>query len=123
MTISTNKRGSVRSLESVVNNGKKLVVYYHDNLEILSLLCAGLEAGKMNNAEILQCTEECSNYECSTYVTRREIDEFLELYHMYDFSDRVLVISDYDQYGSLFNYVKNGILTKQEMVDALLSQI
>ena len=42
---------------------------------------------------------------------------------MYDFSDKVSIISDTDQYGCLFNYVKTGILTKQEMVDALLYKI
>ena len=51
------------------------------------------------------------------------MDEILNFYRMYDFSDKITVISDSDQFGSLINYVKTGILTKQEMVDALLYKI
>lgn len=55
--------------------------------------------------------------------SRDEMNSFLEVYRLYDFSDKVIFISDSNQYGTLFNYVKTGILTEQEMVDALLYKI
>ena len=39
---------------------------------------------------------------------------------MYDFSDKVDVIADSPQYASMLNYVKTGILSKEEMIEALL---
>ena len=50
-------------------------------------------------------------------------DEFISLFHTYEFSDRISVLERSSQYGTLFNYVKTGILTEQEMVDALLYKI
>lgn len=123
MSVIVFKTEAVCRLENLIGDGKKVFVYGHNDMGILHLIYEGLKKKKTSNVEILQCIGESSNYEYSTYVTRKEMDEILEIYHMYDFSDKVSVVSEPDQYGNLFNYVKNGILTKQEMVDALLYKI
>ena len=43
-----------------------------------------------------------------------------KLYHTYEFSDHIHFVALNDQYGSLFNYVKTGLLTEEEMIEALL---
>lgn len=42
---------------------------------------------------------------------------------MYEFTDNIIVI-DYDisNYPTIFNFVKTGILTEEEVYDALLYQ-
>lgn len=45
----------------------------------------------------------------------------IDLYHTYDFSDKVISLENSPCYGSLFNYVKTGIMTEEEMLDALLN--
>lgn len=42
------------------------------------------------------------------------------LYHTYEFSDRFKVIGRNRQYGGLFNYVDNGLLTEQEVFELIL---
>lgn len=42
------------------------------------------------------------------------------IYLMYEFSDKVRLLEDSSQYGSLYNYVENGLLTPEEAWRAAL---
>ena len=46
-------------------------------------------------------------------------DNFNKYYYMYEYTDDLEVISDNPQYPSMLNYVKTGLLTKEEMIEAL----
>ena len=46
--------------------------------------------------------------------------DLVSLYHTYEFSDRFRVIGRSSQYGGLFNYVDNGLLTEQEVFELIL---
>lgn len=46
--------------------------------------------------------------------------KFQELYFMYEFSDRFQVLSRSEYFGSMLNLVDVGILTYEELVEALL---
>ena len=110
-------------LHSLICNGKIVVLFDYEGIDILQSLCKELVSRKTSNVEIWQSIGEELNAELSKYVSKEIIDKAIDIYRMYDFSDKVFVISDSDQYGSMFNYSKTGILTKQEMVDALLYKI
>jgi hypothetical protein len=43
-----------------------------------------------------------------------------ELYRMYEFSDRFVVLSESEQYGSIWNYVRSGIMTPEEALELLI---
>lgn len=110
-------------LHTSIYTGKIVVLFDHNGIDIMQLLCKELVSRKTPNVEIWQSIGEELNAELSKYVSKEIIDKAIDIYRMYDFSDKVFVISDSDQYGSMFNYLKTGILTKQEMVDALLYKI
>ena len=46
--------------------------------------------------------------------------ELRQLYLIYEFSDKFRMISTDGNYGTLWNYVKTGLLTPEEAVEALL---
>ncbi len=46
--------------------------------------------------------------------------EFMEVYRSYEFSDKFVVLSESEQYGSIWNYVRNGIITVDEAFDQLI---
>ena len=46
--------------------------------------------------------------------------DLVSLYHTYEFSDRFKIIGRSSQYGGLFNYVDNGLLTEQEVFELVL---
>jgi len=56
--------------------------------------------------------------EIKVYVDDEDESKLLDLYNMYEFSDKFVVWNLCDQYGSIWNYVDNGILTLQEAVDS-----
>lgn len=110
-------------LNTSITSGNKVIILDYDSLDIIRLLCEVLVSKNISNVEIWQSIEEKPNSELSKFVSRESVNKAIYIYRMYDFSDKVSVISDSDQYGNLFSYVKTGMLTKQEMVDALLYKI
>lgn len=56
----------------------------------------------------------------SRHVSQEEPDEYIKLYRMYSFSDKIYVLDDGKQFGTLQNFVDTGILTEEEAVEALL---
>lgn len=46
----------------------------------------------------------------------------IDLYRTYDFSDKIVLIEEPACYGSLINYVKAGIMSEEEMMEALLKK-
>lgn len=46
--------------------------------------------------------------------------DLVSLYHTYEFSDRFRMIGRSRQYGGLFNYVDNGLLTEAEAFALIL---
>lgn len=52
-------------------------------------------------------------------ITMEEQEQLLQLYHMYEFSDRFSVILTESTYGSLFNLVEAGLLDMEEAAEAL----
>ncbi len=46
--------------------------------------------------------------------------DWVELYRTYEFSDRFRVVGRHRQYGCLFNYADNGLLTEREVFELIL---
>ncbi len=53
-------------------------------------------------------------------ISDEEYYEIENMYYLYEFSDRIHIISRNSQYGSLDNYISNGLLTEEEAFLALL---
>ncbi len=118
---SINKSEIIYNLERQISDTKKsILIVDHDDMEVLSLICKRIVDLQRSDIEVWHCTGLEFHGEAVKVIQRNEMDEILKLYRLYDFSDKVTVISNSDQYGSLFNYVKNELLTKEEMVEALL---
>ena len=113
----------VNLLESVINNDEKVIAFADDDKHLLSLLYDELGNRMINNVKIYHCVSEVPNHKGVARVSKLEMEEILEMYRTYDFSDQLLVVSNSSINGSMYNYVKTGILTKQEMIDALLKDL
>lgn len=79
-------------------------------------------AGKVEEGRVLilsaALTEAVTGF---TYkqITEEEQEQLLQLYRMYEFSDRFSIISRESTYGSLFNLVEAGLLDMEEAAEAL----
>ncbi len=47
-------------------------------------------------------------------------DTYEKYYRLYEYTDDICVLEDNPLYPGLTNYVKTGLLTKEEMIEALL---
>ncbi len=53
-------------------------------------------------------------------ITEENIEEIRQIYYMYEFTDKLLMISrKYVNYGSLYNFVKAGLLDMDEYLKAI----
>jgi len=75
-----------------------------------------------NNKKVLILTNRNNYYEdvCCEVLTDWEMDHAKQLYMMYEFSNRFQVLFCEDNFGSLHNYLETGILTEEEVFQALL---
>ena len=54
-------------------------------------------------------------------LSNEEREDILNLYFLYEFSDRFILLSESSCYGGLFNYVEAGWLTLNEVFNAFLN--
>ena len=129
MPVIVSKSEIVYRLENLISTGKKVILYDHDDRGILILFCEGVAKRELLNIEIWHRADEGHNvgnvpdYAFLKSIPSEDMNDILHFYRLYDFSDKITVISESSQYGSLFNYVRNGILTPEEMVDAILCKM
>lgn len=55
-------------------------------------------------------------------LSQEEAQELTELYFTYEFTDNFIMAMENPMYASVFNYVKNGVLTAEEAWQALIMQ-
>ena len=111
----------VEKIEKELNRGTKIIVYDLDDENLLRKICDEI---KCRSQILIWTTCKFDNPgECIEHIDGTSMRSIMSLYNLYDFSDKVVVISDSTQYGSLFNYVNTGVLSSDEMVKALLYKI
>ena len=54
------------------------------------------------------------------HIAEKEAGDILEIYYLYEFSNRIVIVAQDQIFGSLVNYVDTGLLTREEMVAAVL---
>lgn len=54
-------------------------------------------------------------------VAEEEMKVLLDIYRSYEVSDHLVLLSDSRVYGSIWNYVRNGLLSIDDMFDVMLA--
>ena len=102
-------------IKSILDDRDKVILFNCMDKELLRLIRNELKKRNSINTNIWQSIENTSDY-----ISQSKMDEVIEMYQTYDFSNKVSVISESNQCGSILNYVKNGILTEEEMIEVIL---
>lgn len=123
MSLNEEKTQIICKLEKAIVSGKRIILFNCDNNTILNTILNKIEVDKIENVEIWVKKEYYSKSKIVKVITDEEIFDLLKLYKMYEFSNRFYVVSDSEQYGNVFNYIRNGIITEEEMADALFIDI
>lgn len=91
----------INKIENLLSKYKKIYIYTAD----VPILITNLVEHRLDNddSEILQ-----------------EDAEIMKLIYTYQFSDKVQLITRNVNYPTIFNYYETGILTEDELIEALL---
>ena len=108
-------------LYSIINTDKILIIY---NVSTLSILRKIMNKISDTICVVVVCVEKDLNQnEYIQVISDDEMHDILRYYQLYEFTDKMIVISDNPQYPSMFNYIQQGLLTEYELVDARLYKI
>lgn len=72
--------------------------------------------------KVLCAVPGCAKFSNVQEISAKQEKELLDLYHMYEFSDKSLVLENGEQYGSMLNYVEGGLISFDEALKALISE-
>ncbi|MBQ6415044.1 MAG: hypothetical protein IJJ65_02220 [Butyrivibrio sp.] len=112
----------ISKLEEVLG-AKTVILFDCGKRDYLDLLIREVNSRNLANVEVWHDFDGISESDKIKKKSYEQICEILKLYRLYDFSDRLFVISEDSQYGNLFNYVKNGVLSSEELVEAWLTNL
>ena len=74
------------------------------------------------NIKIMSMFDISKKMDNITYrkLTEEEQEDLINLYFLYDFSDKFRFFSSKELYGSILNYIKTGYLTFEEVCTSML---
>ena len=101
------KEMKIEFLEQILNQYDRILIF--ENEELLSEFCQvnALEKMEQNTA--------------FWKITKMEKEWILDFYFMYEFSDKLLFISKKNpNYADVFSFIDNGVLSREELFEALL---
>lgn len=120
------KAGDFKDLEMVINSYDRIVLVVDGEgiTEGLTHRVTEYLVKKDITKRILLISRHGKDHTCGRAEIRQISEEYeeslLSIYRMYDFSDRFFVLMYDARYGSVLNYVKNGKMTWDEALDAVL---
>ena len=117
------KNNLIKEIEKNIEKYDSILIFDSHNKSIENLLMQFTKSKALHNIEkkviIYGYLEDVQNDQYRV-ITKSEYEDSVNLYHMYEFSDKFKVISDSIQYGSMLNYLSTGVISQEEYFEALL---
>jgi len=88
------------------------------------MLCASEALSKTSKNVAILSTVNCPiklRRHIYRVLTETEMRTLLEIYRSYESSDKLILLTDSRNYGSTWNYTSNGLLSSEEMFQAMLA--
>lgn len=113
----------INELNEILRSGKNVLVYNLDEMDYLEILIKGIKESHRNiliwSGNVAVGLEK----EIDRILSVDEMFELLLLYRMYEFTDKIIIVSDVSYCPGMLNYVRQGLLSKEEMAEALLFKV
>jgi hypothetical protein len=109
-------------IENLINSHKAVIVCNGaDSRDIVTAFAAELKESK---SEVIVVTDEETETDASIMkVSKDFMLALLEYYYLYEFTDKIIIISDYCFCPNIKNYISSEILTADELVKSILYKV
>lgn len=110
-------------IENLIDDYDMIVLLDDDSEDICNLKMKIFEV--VHGRDSSQCLilgkrELRGAYSQYKVIDARQFDAMVKMYHTYEFTDHIRIITHDKKYGSMLNYLETGLLTEDEYIEALL---
>ena len=104
-------------LHEKLKNNKKLVIYDFDDKVFLESL-----GNRIKDKYIILTSLDfnCVHENEIEVLSKVMLSDIVELSRLYEFSDKIVVLSKLSQFAGVFNYYDAGLLNQEELIKAIL---
>lgn len=113
---------NLREMYEKIRCGKQIIIYNLADTELLDKLLKLLIL-KTETVEIWSSVKSCVNGDLLHVTSRDGLKDVIRMYKTYEFTDKIIIVSDDNNYPCIYNYVKQKVITEEEMIEAILSKI
>ena len=99
-----------------------MILYDLVNDNILRILCKIVE-DTHGRIEVWMPRRDSGSYKHIRSVSQNDFEKIVNLYYMYEFTDKLCVLLEDPIYPHMMNYVLQGIITEEELVEALMYKL
>ena len=121
MEVEVYNNSIVNELEALINEKNWIILFNIDNIALNRAVLAELGSRRMKNYKIWARDDIPEFHEnVDRFLTSEEMNKILELFYLYDFSDKVRLITETKNQPTLLNFLNNGLLSENEVASILL---
>lgn len=121
MEVEVYNNSIVNELEALINEKNWIILFNIDNIALNRAVLAELGSRRKKNYKIWARNDIPELHEnVDRFLTREEMNKILELFYLYDFSDKVRLITETKNQPTLLNFLNNGLLSENEVASILL---
>lgn len=114
--------------QELIKDLQNKILYYDKILfifdEIQEIVCSFNKCQRKLSKKIFLLSKNAVNSDLAgtncTQIEGKDSEILRHLYHTYEFSNKFTMLSADSNFGTIWNYVKTGILTSKEVLSALL---
>ena len=111
------------SLEALIDHYDRIFLFDDTNKLIQKLMCDVLlyvRKNEITNNVLVMGITKLDGEKNYIQISKLQSEEIIQKYRMYEFTDRLRIVSITMQYGTMLNYLSTGVLTEREYIEALL---
>lgn len=104
--------------------GKQIIIYNLADSKLLDKLLKLLilKTGTVEIWSSVKCRAD-GDLDLLHVTSIDGLEEVIRMYKTYEFTDKIIMVSDDNNYPCIYNYVKQKLITEEEMIEAILSKI
>ena len=116
-----NKSKIEEVIKKSIDAGEKILLWDYCDADLLKRFLAIVKESEGNSIEVWHSNEELSSNNTSRFFLKEDLNVAVNLYRLYEFSDKVALVSDSSNFGLLFNVLKAGLISEDELFKAFLN--